>query len=202
MRPLPPGPRRRQCLMFDQASVNPYDPESGEKPEPAQLFSIPGNDVSDPGPIAALLIEDPHFDTLRSLEPTILYLMRAAPKLKGCKTRLGEVLMPTGRGTAGEMFIWLLGSACNGLPDYVMVLDAAWWAEASDVQREALVFHELEHMVQATNRHDEPLFTGDGKPMFALRPHDIEEFNSVVERYGAWLPDVSAFATALRAGGV
>ena len=187
--------------MFDQAKVEPYDPESGERPAPAQLFYVPGDDEGDPGPIAERLIEDPHFDELRGLEPTILYLMRAVPKSKGGKTKLGEVLMPNGRGTAGDMFMWLLGSACQGIPDYVMVIDATWWAVASSLQREALVFHELEHMVQATNQHDEPRFSPDGMPIFDLRPHDLEEFNSVVSRYGAWLPDVTGFVTALRAGG-
>ena len=187
--------------MFDQARAQPYDPESGERPEAAQLFYVPGDAETDPGPIAARLIEDPHFDEIRGLEPTILYLMRAVPRVKGGKTSLGEVIMPTGRGTAGEMFMWLLGSACQGVPDYVMVLDAAWWAEASPLQREALVFHELEHMCQATNQHGEPRFSFAGDPIYALRAHDLEEFGSVVERYGAWLSDVSDFVRSLRQGG-
>ena len=187
--------------MFDRARVQPYDPESGEKPEPVQFFYVPGDDEDDPGPIAARLIEDPHFDELRVIEPTVLYLMRAVPRVKGGKTSLGEVLMPTGRGTAGDMFMWLLGSACQGVPDYAMVLDATWWDAADIVQREALVFHELEHMVQDTNMHGEPRFSFEGKPVFALRAHDLEEFGSVVERYGAWLPDITGFIANLRLGG-
>lgn len=190
--------------MFDRANTDPYDPDSGEKPEPWQLFAPAGDEAGDPGQIASRLIAtDENFARLRELEPSVLFLWRAVPKAKGGKIKLGEMVLVRALrgGTAIDVLTWLLGSACHGLPDYLMVLDAGWWGDASPMQREALIWHELEHATQACDQHGEPRFSFDGKPVWDLRAHDVEEFDSVVRRYGAWLPDVHGFAAALRDGG-
>ena len=55
-------------------------------------------------------------------------------------------------------------------------------------QRLALLDHELCHVM------------GDTDTGFTMRDHDIEEFNAVIERHGAWSRDVVEFlATARKA---
>ena len=39
-----------------------------------------------------------------------------------------------------------------------------------------------------------------GKILLSLLAHDLEEFHSIAERYGAWEPDIETFAKALKDG--
>lgn len=66
------------------------------------------------------------------------------------------------------------------------------WDELKPEQREALIFHEL--------RHAAVEYGNDGFPKLALVGHDLEEFDDVVRRYGAWREQVSSFAESLDAG--
>ena len=63
------------------------------------------------------------------------------------------------------------------------------WHEASELQKRALIDHELYHCIFK-----------DDKP--AMRPHDVEEFNEILGRYGLWKADLweakTAMATALQ----
>lgn len=76
--------------------------------------------------------------------------------------------------------------------DYIIYINAEEWGDLSTRQREALVFHELEHIGWKENAKD-PEF---GK--WATRRHDIEEFSSVVNKYGRWWPDVAMFNESLK----
>lgn len=173
----------------------------GEPLGPEDVFSSPGDGELDPGPIAGRLVRECEaFRHLHEGEATILFLMREVPKEKACRMVLGEMCLPKFGGALGPVACWLLARLCNGMPDFVMVLDAAWWVQAPPIQREALVFHELEHAIHARDRDGELKFDPDGRPVWALRGHDLEEFDSVVRRYGAWLPDVQRFIGALRDG--
>lgn len=58
------------------------------------------------------------------------------------------------------------------------------WHLANDLQKRALVDHELAHCIFK-----------EGNP--AMRPHDIEEFNDILERYGLWKADLWAAKTAM-----
>ena len=165
------------------------------------FFSPGGTDI-DPQPIAArLLASESRFEPLRSGEATILFLMRATPKEKAGRQILGEMCLPQFGGALGTVGKWMLARLCDGVPDFVMVLDATWWQQATPLQREALVFHELEHAEHARDKMGELRFTPEGNPIWALRDHDIAEFDSVVERYGAWSPDITRFVAAARRGG-
>ena len=53
----------------------------------------------------------------------------------------------------------------------------------------------------ARDKEGELKFTPEGKPVWDIRGHDVEEFDDVVRRYGAWSPDVQRFIGALREGG-
>lgn len=71
------------------------------------------------------------------------------------------------------------------VPEFVITLDAHYAAQASDAQFCALVEHELYHCGQARDEFDAPAFYKDGRPKFAMRGHDVEEFVGIVRRYGA-----------------
>lgn len=56
------------------------------------------------------------------------------------------------------------------------------------IGRERLIFHELSHIVQRTDKDGVPRFDEeDGRPLLALQPHDAEFFHAELECYG---PDV------------
>lgn len=71
------------------------------------------------------------------------------------------------------------------LPDFLLTFDALYAAGTDDVSFCALVDHELCHCAQATNEMGAPVFRRDsGKAKYAMRGHDVEEFVSVVQRFG------------------
>jgi len=76
--------------------------------------------------------------------------------------------------------------------DYIIYVNADGWDALNYKQKEALIFHELEHIGWKQNVKD-PEF---GK--WSTRRHDMEEFNSVVQRYGRWLEDVTMFDNSLK----
>ena len=59
--------------------------------------------------------------------------------------------------------------------DFIIWIATNEWEALSQMQRRALVDHELYH---CRLKNGEP----------ALRGHDIEEFNCIIERYGYWWP--------------
>ena len=183
--------------------VTSYVPEAfGEPGGPEDAFFPAGDGQLDPGPISARLVGDlEEFATLRQGEASILFLMRQGEKMKAGRRVLGTMALPQFRGELGAVATWMLAKLCGGLPDYIMVLDAAWWSQAPPRAREALVYHELCHAEQAKGRDGEPLFTPDGLPVWGIVGHDIEEFHKVAKRYGAWSPDIHSFIRALQDGG-
>lgn len=71
---------------------------------------------------------------------------------------------------------------------FCVVISQPVWAKLDDLQKEALVFHELCHFGVEEDEN------GDSK--LSILPHDLEEFGSVVKRYGLWREDVRAFLDA------
>lgn len=70
-------------------------------------------------------------------------------------------------------------------PDFVLTFLAPYTIEQSDTVWCAIVEHELYHAGQARGQWGEPLFSrATGRPKFAMRGHDVEEFAGVVRRYG------------------
>jgi len=170
---------------------------------PGDLFTLAPRGETEPCDIAAALVDaEDDFAHLREGEAVILFLMRVSVKEKAQKRVLGEMCLPRFQGSLGPVGTWLLAKACGEIPDFIMILDQEFWTQATPHQRKALVHHELLHAAHATDKAGDLRFTDDGRPIWALRAHDIEEFDAVVARYGAWLPDVQKFANALRDGGV
>lgn len=72
------------------------------------------------------------------------------------------------------------------IPTYMITIDAQYAAEASDADFCALIEHELCHIGVKRDADGNMLVSNmTGMPKHYLRGHDVEEFNTVVERYGA-----------------
>lgn len=161
-------------------------------------FSVPGEGENAPTAIYERLVATcDEFVHLREGEPLILILFRHVPKVKAGRAVLGECCMPTVQGSLRSMFEWLMFERFGFYPDFLIILDKEFWDEADDMTREALMFHELMHADQATDQYGAPRFHKEtGRPIWGIRGHDIEEFNAVVQRYGAWVPDIRSFVRA------
>jgi len=89
----------------------------------------------------------------------------------------------------------------GNIPDFILTFDAGYAATCSDIEFCALVDHELMHCAQATDEYGQPKFSRTtGLPIWAMRGHDIEEFTSIVRRYGAEAAHADAFIQAARQG--
>lgn len=88
------------------------------------------------------------------------------------------------------------------LPDFVITLDALYADTADDTAFCALIDHELCHCAQELDDFGQPKFDKvTGLPKFAMRGHDVEEFVSVVGRFGhEHSPAVQDLLIAVAAG--
>jgi hypothetical protein len=84
------------------------------------------------------------------------------------------------------------------VPDFILTLDASYAANCTDAEFCALTEHELYHAGQDLDGFGQPKFTKEGRPMFAMKGHDIEQFVGVVRRYGAQAAGVSALVEAAK----
>jgi hypothetical protein len=69
-------------------------------------------------------------------------------------------------------------------PDFLITFYAPYAAECGDLSFCALSRHELLHAGQARDRFGAPKFRKSGKPVFAIKGHDVEEHVAVVEDFG------------------
>lgn len=88
------------------------------------------------------------------------------------------------------------------VPDFLITIDAHYASQCNDASFCALVEHELYHCGQERDEFGGPKFTQDGRPKFAMRGHDVEEFVGIVRRYGvgAAAGDTFALVEAAKAG--
>lgn len=85
----------------------------------------------------------------------------------------------------------------GSIPDFILTFDAAYAAECSDIEWCALVEHELLHAAQERDMFGAPKFSAStGRPVFGIRGHDVQEFTSIVRRYGADAAHVREFVDA------
>lgn len=133
-----------------------------------------------PGTIGARLVLDPVHRHLSDNDVVFGWLLRCAPKDKGGKRELGSVhtVKTMFQGGFKDLGLQLLEGMLGFMPDYLVVVDAEWWAQANDIEREALIFHELCHVRQALDRFGAPKFDRDGLPVFTVVEHDVTAFNS------------------------
>lgn len=165
-------------------------------------FQIPGSEENAPAAICERLVRScDEFAHLKDGEPAMLFLFRTTPKTKAGRDVLGTCYMHSVQGELKPMFEWLLIEKFGYYPDFMIVLDKAFWDEADDRTREALMFHELLHAGQKHDKYGAPMFNKDtGRPTWCINGHDIEAFDAEVRRYGAWTPDIAAFVEAAKGG--
>lgn len=157
---------------------------------------------SDPRTIAAELVEtDPDHVHLKLGQANILFLFRRDPKFRHDRIELGSLSLPIFMGKTSAIAKWLLVRSFGAIPDFVMILDQTFWDQAPREQRVALIDHELTHGIVARNKHGDERFGDDGRPVWAIKSHDIEEFDRIVAKHGAWTPDISSFLAAAGFGG-
>lgn len=162
------------------------------------MYAVPdASDQTGPYAICARLVRDyPEFDHLKEGDARIEFLLCGVETLRGGRQVLGEVHLPTVQGRLKGVFDWLLLRLFEETPDFLVVLDQAYWDEADGRQREILVFHELCHCVQKSDKQGEPRFDEEGRPVWGLMGHDVEEFTATVSRYGAYSPEIVEFIQA------
>lgn len=165
-------------------------------------YRLPSNDTH-PANIAARLMRHPVHQHLGDNDVQFGWLMRMDEKRKGGKVELGSVhaVKTMAQGGFKDLFLQLLERMLGALPEFVVVINAAWWDQATDEQRRALVWHELAHVKQATDRYDAPRFDRDGLPVWAIVEHDITAFQSELAEFGAWTDDIASFLNAAKAAG-
>ena len=72
---------------------------------------------------------------------------------------------------------------------FIIELSSEVWDQLSPIQRCALIDHELCHCTQEIDEN--------GEVHYRMCPHDLEEFNDIVGRYGRWNDGVQLFAEQL-----
>lgn len=83
------------------------------------------------------------------------------------------------------------------MPDFIITLDATYCSQCSDIEFCALVEHEMLHAGQERDEFGQPKFSAStGRPIFGMRGHDVQEFTSIVRRYGADAAHVREFIDA------
>jgi hypothetical protein len=87
----------------------------------------------------------------------------------------------------GGLNAWL--SEKTDEPYFVIEVAYDLWLGMTTAQKRALVDHELSHCRIKYSKTT-------GEPSLYIAPHDLEEFNAIVERHGLWRDDVQKFLDA------
>ena len=79
-----------------------------------------------------------------------------------------------------------------GRADAEITLDKDHWDDCTEPQKEALVDHELTHLVLVLDQNNRPKLDGADRPRFKMRLHDWElgGFGEVARRHGKAAPEV------------
>lgn len=113
---------------------------------------------------------------------------------------------PRVQGPFSALFDWMLATLAAPLfetepPDFVIVIDATTWRGLSDVGRERLLYHELQHVdVRLDEYGIEKRDPDDGRLKLRLRPHHHEFFTEEVLRYGPEVCQVTEAGLAIAEG--
>ena len=84
--------------------------------------------------------------------------------------------------------------------DFVILLNRDFWlnSRVTEIQRRALLDHELMHAAVAYDENGDIKTDDRGRTCYRVRKHDLEEFRDIAARYGCWKSDIESFAIALR----
>ena len=152
---------------------------------------------------AAIQAFPEHYEHLQ--ECRIAYLVTDEDIRMQGRDKAGFVIMPTAMGQNGKIFDYVLAEffgfidECREVPvapDVVMVIGREAWESYSPTRRVCLVCHELIHIAHAETKDGEPRYhEDDGRPVFTLIGHDVEEFTTIALMFGQvtqWAPFAKA----------
>jgi hypothetical protein len=81
--------------------------------------------------------------------------------------------------------------------DFVILLNHEHWNQTlNEAQRRALMDHELTHAQVSNDTNGEPKMDENGRRVWRIRRHDLEEFKDVVSRHGCYKGDIEDFVAA------
>jgi predicted metallopeptidase len=132
-------------------------------------------EADEPRRLGEMLVDahHPHLDTAR-----IEYVFRDEASVTGNKVVLAKARKVTGLNA----FLARSDDPAIGGGDFFCIEVAAdTWEALNEAQRRALIDHELMHCAIGK------------KGKLELRPHDVEEFATIVERHGFWKWDLREF---------
>ena len=67
--------------------------------------------------------------------------------------------------------------------DYIIEISQEFWDNVSDKTKQILILHEVLHI--------NIKYKKDGTQIYALNPHDIEDFSKLISKYGVdWIKDI------------
>jgi hypothetical protein len=130
-------------------------------------------------------------------------LMAFAPENEAGE-KLGPALKLRGYGCNAIVKIIGLMDRVMGRGDAQIVLDGDRWDKLSPEQRDAILDHEMQHLIIARNVDGETVIDTHGRPKLKMRLHDREFgfFDIIAERHGeasaeveqckGWMEDAGA----------
>ncbi len=122
------------------------------------------------------------------------------PRLEGSKI---AIAWRFGKRSDADGRLWL-GSMKKGSDldrtmhgyDGVLTLNHEVWnsSDFSEAQMRALLDHELCHLDVMNDSNGDPKLDEEGRKVYRIRKHDVEEFTEIVARHGCWKDDLRRFA--------
>ncbi len=167
--------------------------------EPQDAYSLGSQDEGGPYAHYANLVKScPEHAHLLDGHARVHFLMVRDEVVMAGRMVLGAVHLPRVQGRLKGVFDWMLASLLPSAPDFLVLLDRGYWMSGSERDREILIYHEMCHCVQAVDKEGDPRYTDDGDAVWALRGHDVEEFEATVRRYGAYSDELKSFIQAVK----
>ncbi len=131
--------------------------------------------------------------------PIAYFQYADALKLRGADAAaIAWVPQIQGEGWKRAIFEEALAVLAGFTPSLLVIVQMQEWTVRDHDQRRRLIFHELLHFRQAEGPNGEPKFTKFGEIVWKTVPHDVEQFNRVVEIFGPDEADMSHLGAAGR----
>ncbi|MBU0513777.1 MAG: hypothetical protein KJ621_03290 [Proteobacteria bacterium] len=129
--------------------------------------------------------------------PIAYFQYADALKLRGADAAaIAWIPQIQGEGWKRAIFDEALARLTGLTPSLVVIVQMQEWTVREHEQRRRLIFHELLHFRQAEGPNGEPKFTKFGEIVWKVVPHDVEQFNRVVEIFGPDEADMTHLSAA------
>lgn len=107
------------------------------------------------------LINEYHSD-LRNCKIKLLFYDKA-------KKRAGKLILATAE-VVNSKYKYLTNI------DFIISIYDKVWEQTADIEKKAILDHELTHCFVGEDKH--------GNPVYTIIPHDVEDFKVILDRYG------------------